>query len=42
MSKVAKYGNFAHENMDGTVEAIRNSLIGLRVASRVSNLRKDK
>jgi hypothetical protein len=41
MLKVAKYGNFAHENVEVTVEVLRKSLIGLRAASRVSYLRKD-
>ena len=41
MSKVTKYGNFAHENMALTLEAFRNSLIGLRAATRVSILRKE-
>jgi len=42
MSKVAKYRNIFNENMEVTVEAIGNRLIGVRATSRVSNLRKDK
>jgi len=41
MPKFEKYGNFAPENMALTLEAFRNSLIALRAASSVSNLRKD-
>jgi len=41
MSKIIKYGSFAHENMVLTLEAFRNSLIGLRAATRVSIFRKE-
>jgi len=42
MQKVVKYSNFAPENMAVTLEALRNSHIGLRAASRVYHLWKDK
>jgi hypothetical protein len=34
MAKFVKYKYFAPENMETTLEAIRNSHIGLRAASR--------
>jgi hypothetical protein len=40
MPKVVKYGNFALENLAVTLEAFRNSHIGLRTASREYNFRK--
>jgi len=42
MPKVAKYRNFAPENMAVTFEALRNSHIGLRTAARGYHLRKDR
>jgi hypothetical protein len=41
MPKVAIYRHFAPENMTVTLEALRNSLIGLRAASRDYHLRKN-
>jgi hypothetical protein len=40
MPKVAKYRNFAPENMAATLEALRNRHIGLRAASPVYDFRK--
>jgi hypothetical protein len=40
MSKFVKYKYFAPENMEATLEALRNSHIGLRAASRDYRLRK--
>jgi hypothetical protein len=42
MPKVDKYGNFAHESDEVTLEALRNRLVGLGAASHVCNLCKDK
>jgi len=41
MLKVAKYRNFAPENMAVTFEALRNSHIGLSTVARDLHLRKD-
>jgi hypothetical protein len=41
MPKVAEYGKFAHENVAVTLEALRNSHVGLRATSRHYHLRKD-
>jgi len=41
MLKAAKYGNFAQENVEVTLETLRSSLTGLRAKSHISNLRKD-
>jgi hypothetical protein len=42
MAKLVKYKYFAPEYMEATLEALRNSHIGLRAASRVYRLRKHK
>jgi len=42
MLKVAKYRNFAPENMVVKFEALSNSHIGLRTAARGYHVRKDK
>ena len=41
IAEIAKYGNIAHENVEVNLEAVRNSHIGLRTVSHISNLRKD-